>query len=111
MATPEIISIEVDNNYKANFVDFRYSTEIKEKSIIIGLPVVALNQSKHSDVCSYLQYVQNFSIDIYKSEVEFKRCVITNMYILILVLHSILLITYSQTPLSMRAVHLSFYKQ
>lgn len=42
----------------ANFVDFRYSTEMKEKSIIIGLPVVPFNQSKHSDVCSYLQYVR-----------------------------------------------------
>lgn len=35
MATPEIISIEVNNNYKANFVDFRYSTEIKEISIFV----------------------------------------------------------------------------
>lgn len=75
----------------ANFVDFRYSTEMKEKSIIIGLPVVPFNQSKHSDVCSYLQYVQKLLIDIYKPEVEFKRCLIMNIYILILVLHSILL--------------------
>ena len=46
---------------------------MKDKSIIIGLPVVPFNQSKHSDVCQYLQYVQNLLIDIYKPEVEYIR--------------------------------------
>ena len=44
---------------------------MKEKSVIIGLPVVPFNQSKHSDVCQYLQYIQNLLVDIYKPEVQF----------------------------------------
>lgn len=46
---------------------------MKEKPIIIGFPVVPFNQSKHSDVYQYLQYVQDLLIDIYKPEVEFQR--------------------------------------
>ena len=44
---------------------------MKEEPIIIGFPVVPFNQSKHSDVYQYLQYVQDLLIDIYKPEVEF----------------------------------------
>lgn len=48
---------------------FRYSNFMKQKSIIIGLPVVPFNQSKHSDVCQYLQYVQDMLVDIFTLEV------------------------------------------
>ena len=44
---------------------------MKQKSIIIGLPVVPFNQSKHSDVCQYLQYVQDMLVDIYTPEVQY----------------------------------------
>jgi len=42
---------------------------MKKKSVIIGLPVVPYNQSKHSDVCQYLEYVQKLLVDIYKPQV------------------------------------------
>ncbi len=60
-----------NNTYYLLFVNFRYSESMKDKSIIIGLPVVPFNQSKHSDVCQYLEHVQNLLIDIYKPEVKF----------------------------------------
>ena len=50
---------------------FRYSNFMKQKSIIIGLPVVPFNQSKHSDVCQYLQYVEDMLVDIYTPEVQY----------------------------------------
>ena len=31
---------------------------MENKSIIIGLPIVPFNQSKHSDVCKYLECIQ-----------------------------------------------------
>ena len=47
-------------------VDFeRYSKEMENKSIIIGLPIVPFNQSKHSDVCKYLEYIQELVKEIY----------------------------------------------
>ncbi|KAK2556459.1 hypothetical protein P5673_021347, partial [Acropora cervicornis] len=45
-----------------------YSEFMKKKSVIIGLPVVPYNQSKHSDVCQYLEYVQKLLVDIYKPQ-------------------------------------------
>ena len=43
---------------------------MKKKSVIIGLPVVPFNQSKHSDVSQCLEYVQSLLLDIYKPEVQ-----------------------------------------
>ena len=51
------------------FISFRYSEFMKKKSFIIGLPVVPYNQSKHSDVCQYLEYVQKLLVNIYKPQV------------------------------------------
>lgn len=45
-----------------------FSTSMKKESVITGLPVVPFNQSKHSDVCQYLEYVQSLLLDIYKPE-------------------------------------------
>ena len=56
--------------YVFDFVNFRYSASMKEKSIIIGLPVVPFNQNKRSDVCQYLEYIERLLLDIYKPEVE-----------------------------------------
>lgn len=42
---------------------------MKKKSVIIGLPVLPYNQSKHSDVSQYLEHVENLLVDIYKPEV------------------------------------------
>jgi len=42
---------------------------MKKKSVIIGLPIVPYNQSKHADVSQYLTYVQKLLVDIYKPEV------------------------------------------
>ena len=33
---------------------------MKKKSTIVALPVVPFNQAKLSDVCQYLDYLQNF---------------------------------------------------
>ena len=38
---------------------------MEEKSTIINLPIVPYNQSKHSDVCQYLEYLQRLITDIY----------------------------------------------
>ena len=38
---------------------------MENKSIIIGLPIVPFNQSKHSDVCKYLEYIQELVKEIY----------------------------------------------
>ena len=48
---------------------FRFSSFMEKKSEIIGLPVVSFNQSKHSDVCQYLEYLQAFITDVYKQQV------------------------------------------
>ena len=42
---------------------------MKKKSVIIGLSIVPYNQSKHVDVCQYLEYVQKLLVDIYRPEV------------------------------------------
>ena len=49
---------------------FRFSYEMSKKSVIVGLPIVPYNQNKQSDVCKYLEYVQNFCHDIFKPEEE-----------------------------------------
>jgi len=50
---------------------FRYSNEMAEKSCIIGLPVVPYNQNKISDVCQYLQWLQDLLYKVFKNEVTF----------------------------------------
>lgn len=35
------------------------------KSTVIGLPMLPFNQSKHSDVCKYLDHLQNFLVDVH----------------------------------------------
>ena len=42
-----------------------------EKSCIIGLPVVPYNQNKISDVCQYLQWLQDLLYKVFKNEVTF----------------------------------------
>jgi hypothetical protein len=41
---------------------------MSKKSIVVGLPIVPFNQNKQSDVCKYLEYVQEFCTDIFKPE-------------------------------------------
>jgi len=38
---------------------------MEQKSTSIGLPVVPHNQSKHSDVCKYVDELQEFIADVY----------------------------------------------
>jgi hypothetical protein len=38
------------------------------KSTVIGLPILPFNQSKHSDVCQYLDHMQDFLYDVYYSD-------------------------------------------
>lgn len=45
-----------------------YSEEMAKKSVIINLPIVPLNQSKHSDVVQYLQVLQDMLTEIYASD-------------------------------------------
>ena len=41
-----------------------------KKSCIVGLPIVPYNQTKHSDVCQYLEYLENFLADVFRPESE-----------------------------------------
>ena len=49
-----------------------------EKSDIIGLPVVPYNQNKISDVCQYLQWLQDLLYKVFKTEVKFTAGVLGN---------------------------------
>jgi len=49
-----------------------------EKSDIIGLPVVPYNQNKISDVCQYLQWLQDLLYKVFKNEVKFTAGVLGN---------------------------------
>lgn len=35
------------------------------KSAVIGLPILPFNQSKHSDVCKYLDHMQDFLVNVH----------------------------------------------
>ena len=39
-----------------------------EKSTVIGLPIVPYNQNKHSDMCLYLNYLEDFLSKLQKTE-------------------------------------------
>ena len=41
-----------------------------KKSVIMGLPVVPFNQNKHSDVCQYLEYLENMLLEVFPSANE-----------------------------------------
>ena len=43
---------------------------MSRQSVIVGLPIVPFNQNKHSDVCQYLEYLQELFADILKPEQE-----------------------------------------
>ena len=47
------------------FFPYKYSKEMATKSTVIGLPILPFNQSKHSDVCKYLDHLQNFLVDVH----------------------------------------------
>ena len=49
-----------DSIFKCHVVLFSFSDCMKKKSTIVALPVVPFNQSRLSDVCQYLDYLQNF---------------------------------------------------
>lgn len=36
-----------------------------KKSFMMSLPVVSFNQNKHSDVCQYLEYLENFLLEVF----------------------------------------------
>ena len=53
----------------------RFSEEMSKKSVVVGLPIVPFNQNKQSDVCKYLEYIQDFCTDIFKvEEVDIPKC-------------------------------------
>ena len=41
-----------------------------KKSVIMGLPILPFNQNKHSDICQYLEYVENLLLEIFTPENE-----------------------------------------
>jgi len=41
-------------------IKHKYSKEMSQRSIIMGLPVVPYNQNKHADVIKYLEWLQNY---------------------------------------------------
>ena len=43
---------------------------MSKKSCIVGMPIVPFNQTKHSDICQYLDYVENFLLELFKPENE-----------------------------------------
>ena len=48
---------------------------MSKKSVVVGLPIVPFNQNKQSDVCKYLEYIQDFCTDIFKvEEVDIPEC-------------------------------------
>ena len=49
---------------------FRYSKTMSKKSVIVGLPIVPYNQTKHSDVCQYLQHIEELLLDVYTPDNE-----------------------------------------
>ena len=49
----------MDAIFKCHVLPFSFSDCMKKKSTIVALPVVPFNQSKLSDVCQYLDYLQN----------------------------------------------------
>lgn len=46
-------------------IKHRFSAEMAKKSIIINLPIVPYNQSKHSDVVQYLEVLQELLTEVY----------------------------------------------
>lgn len=36
-----------------------------KKSVIMPLPIQPFNQNKHSDVCQYLEYLENFLLEVF----------------------------------------------
>ena len=42
---------------------------MEKKSEIVALPVTPFNQSKHADVCQYLDELQNFIADVNEDKV------------------------------------------
>ena len=41
-----------------------------KKSCIVGMPILPYNQTKHSDVCQYLEYLENFLAEVFRPESE-----------------------------------------
>lgn len=46
-------------------ITHKHSKEMAQTSKIIGLPVVPFNQAKHSGVCQYLDWLQEFLLSVY----------------------------------------------
>ncbi|XP_028403965.1 uncharacterized protein LOC114526566 [Dendronephthya gigantea] len=44
-----------------------------KQSVVVGLPIVPFNQSKHSDVCQYLDYVEDLLAKIFGND-EYSTC-------------------------------------
>ncbi|XP_028410627.1 uncharacterized protein LOC114533317 [Dendronephthya gigantea] len=59
-------------------IPHRYSNEMAVKSTVISLPILPFNQSKHSDVCKYLDHMQEFLLNVhspkYQSSSTDKKC-------------------------------------
>jgi len=51
-------------------IPHRFSDEMAKKSVIMGLPILPFNQNKHSDICQYLEYVENLLLEIFTPENE-----------------------------------------
>ena len=48
-----------------------------QKSDIVGLPVVPFNQNKVANVCQYLQWLQDFFLEVFKTEVRCFKLLLT----------------------------------
>ncbi len=43
---------------------------MSKRSTIVGMPIVPYNQTKHSDVSQYLEYVEKFLMEVFRPEKE-----------------------------------------
>jgi hypothetical protein len=51
----------------------RYSAEMAKQSVVVGLPIVPFNRAKHSDVCQYLDYIEDLLAKIFGND-EYSAC-------------------------------------
>ena len=52
-------------------IKHRYSEEMATKSVIVNLPIVPFNQSKHADVVQYLEILQDLLTEVHAPEDQY----------------------------------------
>ena len=63
---PSLSSLVIPKHIK-----HRYSEEVATKSVIVNLPIVPFNQSKHADVVQYLEILQDLLTEVHAPEDQY----------------------------------------